>query len=99
MVENNCEVEKVLKVLVDKVDDLKKIILEKVHNEFKIYNSTETCKKLGVSQKTLCQYRTNGLIGFCQINGVGKITHSLEDIQLFCESHHKKPIGIYISLN
>jgi len=62
-----------------------------VNKEYKVFSTEEMQKVLGVSKKTLSTYRSNGVIGFSQIDS--KIFFTAADLEEFLVKYHKKPFN------
>ena len=61
---------------------------EKIGHNAKLYNTKEASTYLKVCQKTLQNYRDDGLIKFSQINR--KITFTQSDLDDFIKNYHKE---------
>lgn len=54
-------------------------------NSLKVYNNKELATLLGVSDKTLRQYRNEGLISYSRVDD--KIWYTQEDVDEFLQKH------------
>ena len=76
-----------LGVLISEFKEVKKYLLEYTSNTYKVYSTEEVLQILGVSKKTLSDYRNKGKIAFSQ-EGL-KIFYTQDDIDDFLKAGYK----------
>ena len=83
------ELSETLDVLLSEIKEVKKYLLENASHMYKVYSTEEVLQVLGISKKTLSDYRHKGKIGFSQ-EGL-KIFYTQDDIEEFLKAGYKSP--------